>query len=148
MYSQDRDSIRRHFLEALRKAAAGEPLEPLEIQIAQVIRAHPGYHPLLESPEAALSRDYFPEDGETNPFLHLGLHLAVLEQVATDRPPGIRAHYQRLADSAPDVHVAEHRIMECLAQSLWEAQRSGQLPDEGEFLACVERMSPPGRAKS
>jgi hypothetical protein len=147
MYSQDRDSIRRQFLEAWRKAVAGESLEPLEDQIAQVIRAHQEYHPLLESPESALSREFFPEDGETNPFLHLGLHLAVLDQVGTDRPPGIRAHYQRLAAAAGDAHEAEHRIMECLAQSLWEAQRSGRPPDEGGYLACVECLAPPGRAR-
>jgi hypothetical protein len=147
MYSQDRDNMRRYFLEAWGKAAAGEPLEPLESQIAGVIREHPEYHALLEKPEAALSREFFPEDGETNPYLHLGLHLAVLEQVATDRPPGIRAHYQQLAASAGDVHEAEHRIMECLAESLWEGQRKGRPPDERGYLACVERLTSLGRAK-
>ena len=142
MFSQDRDSMRLFLLDTWRKAREGTPLEPLERQIAQVVEGHPEYHRLLKNPEAAVSREFLPEDGQTNPFLHLGLHLAVLEQVASDRPPGIRALHQRLADSADTAHDAEHQIMECLAQGLWESQREGRPPDEREYLACIERLAP------
>jgi hypothetical protein len=148
MYSQDRESMRRYFLDAWRRAIEGQPLEPLEAQIAQVVRAHPEYHGLLENPDAALSRDFLPESGETNPFLHLGLHLAILEQIGTDRPAGIRSACQRLMGSSGDVHAAEHEIMECLAQSLWEAQRMGRAPDEGAYLACVEALLPPPKPRA
>jgi hypothetical protein len=81
MFTQDRDSLRRFYLDAWRKAGDGAPLESLERQIAEVVRPHPEYHPLLENRHATLSRNFLPEDGEVNPFLHLSLHIAILEQV-------------------------------------------------------------------
>jgi hypothetical protein len=141
MFSQDRDSMRRYFLEAWRKARSADPLEPLEREIVEVIREHPEYHALLESPDTALGRDFLPESGETNPFMHLSLHLAIHEQVGTDRPAGVRNIYQRLVTSAGDAHEAEHRIMECLAQGLWESQRSGLPPSEKSYIECLERLA-------
>jgi hypothetical protein len=141
MFSQDRDSMRLFFLQAWRKARSGEPLEPLESRIAEVVREHPEYHTTLAAPEAALGRDYLPEDGETNPFLHLSLHIAILEQVGTDRPAGVRGLYQRLVTTAGDSHEAEHRIMDCLARFLWESQRTGLPPDERAYVECLERLA-------
>jgi len=139
MFSQDRETLRRYLAAAWQKAEAGLPLEPLESQIAALVSQHPEYQHLLTDAELAIARDYSPEAGETNPFLHLGLHLALLEQLATDRPVGIRAHYQRLAQRAGDAHEAEHLAMECLAQALWEAQRNGRAPDEESYLNCLAR---------
>ena len=141
MFSQDRDSMRRYFLEAWRKASDGEPLDPLEHRIAEVVREHPEYHALLGAPEKAMGRDYLPEDGETNPFLHLSLHIAILEQVGTDRPTGVRDLYLRLVGLSADAHEAEHRIMDCLARGLWEAQRSGLPPDERAYVKCLESLA-------
>lgn len=141
MFSNDRDAMRRVWTDAWRKAQTGGALEPLEQQLVAVIRAHPEYHALLEGGERTMGRDFPPEARETNPFLHLGLHLAILEQLATDRPLGMRAIYQRIAESAGDAHRAEHRIMECLAQSLWEAQRDGSAPDQPGYLACLWRLA-------
>ena len=138
MFSQDRDSMRRYFLEAWRKSRRSAPLNPLEIQIVEVIREHPEYQSLLEQPDVALGREYLPDDGETNPFLHMSLHLAILEQVATDRPPGVRDLYLRLAGSMGDAHQATHGLMECLAESLWKAQRERLPPDERSYMACLE----------
>lgn len=138
MYSQDRDSMRRHFFEAWRKSRDGAPLDPLERRITEVIREHPEYQALLEQPEVTLARDYPPESGETNPFLHMSLHLAVLEQVATDMPTGTRDLYLELAKSVGDTHRAAHRVMECLAKSLWQAQREGLPPDEQSYVACLK----------
>ena len=92
-HDQDRAGLRRLYLEAWRKAREGRPLEPLENQIVGVIELHPEYQPLLVDRSAALDRDFTPEQGQTNPFLHMGLHLAIREQLATDRPPGVRAVY-------------------------------------------------------
>jgi hypothetical protein len=144
MFTQDRDSLRRYFLDAWRKAREGASLEPLEQQIAGIVRAHPEYHALLDDGGSVLTRDFLPEDGQTNPFLHLSLHLAVLEQVATDRPAGIRALYQRLVSRTGNPHGAEHRIMDCLAESIWEAQRAGRALDEAAYLACLQRGSTAG----
>lgn len=141
MSIDDRDTMRRYFLESWRKACSSEPLEPLEQRIAEVVREHPEYHALLEDADTALGREFLPEDGETNPFLHLSLHIAILEQVGTDRPPGIRALYQRLVGRSGDAHTTEHRIIDCLAHHLWEAQRTARTPDERAYLECVERLA-------
>jgi hypothetical protein len=115
-------------------------LEPLEHQIAALVRQHPEYRTLLADAQAAIACDFTPEAGETNPFLHLGLHLALLEQVTTDRPPGIREHYQRLVRRTGDAHTAEHLAMECLAKALWDAQRAQRPPDETAYLECLARL--------
>ena len=140
MFSPDRDSLRRYLAAAWRKAHAGLPLEPLERQIAALVREHPEYHALLADADLVTAHDYSPELGESNPFLHLGLHLALLEQVATDRPPGIRDHYQRLVRRTGDAHSADHLAMECLARTLWEAQRAGREPNEAAYLQCLARL--------
>jgi hypothetical protein len=120
-------------MEAWRKHRAGLPMEPLERIIASVIAHHPEYQPGLESGRLA-ERDYLPGGGESNPFLHMGLHIALQEQIATDRPGGVLAVYHALAASSGDVHEAEHRMMECLAAVLWQAQRDGVMPDESVYL--------------
>lgn len=139
MVTHDRNVMRHFLLTAWRKARAGEPLEPLERQIAEVVRQHPEYHALLED-ESAEERDFPPEAGQTNPFLHLSLHLALIEQIATDRPPGLRALYQQMTAGAFDRHEAEHRVIDCLALTLWEAQRTGRHPDETEYLESLRRL--------
>jgi hypothetical protein len=138
----DRDQLRRAWLEAWRKHRGGLPLEPLEAQLADVIAAHPEYHALLEGGPETAAREWTPEDGESNPFLHMGLHMAVREGVSTDRPPGLRAAFLALAGTSASGHEAEHRLLECLAEALWEAQRAGRPPDEATFLARVRRLIP------
>lgn len=139
-HDQSRDQLRRMYIDAWRKHRAGLPLEPLEAQIADVIELHPEYHAVLEDPERVLDRDYTPEGGESNPFLHMGLHLAVRDQIGTDRPLGIRQAFAQLAHKLGAEHDAEHLLMECLAETLWEAQRSGRAPDEQSYLERVYRL--------
>jgi hypothetical protein len=139
MFSDDRQTHRRVFIEAWRKAGAGEPLEPLETQIVEIMRMHPEYHPHLDHGEAVMDRDWLPEGGETNPFLHLGLHLTVLEQVGLDRPPGVRKLYRRLIESTGDVHEADHIIMECLAEAIWRISHDGKSFNEKAYLKCIKR---------
>lgn len=115
-------------------------MEPLEAQVADVIELHPEYHALLERPDTALERDYVPEGGQSNPFLHMGLHLAVRDQLATDRPSGIRAAFQQLATRLGSAHDAEHQLIERLAETLWEAQRAGLPPDENAYLVRVRQL--------
>lgn len=129
----NREQLRRMYLEAWRKYVARQPLEPLEGQIAAVIAEHQEYLPVLETP-AALEADFIPEGGRENPFLHMGLHLAIREQVATDRPAGIARIHRELATRLGDVHAAEHAMLERLAETLWEAQRRGGLPDEQRYI--------------
>ncbi|MFN2310044.1 MAG: DUF1841 family protein [Gammaproteobacteria bacterium] len=138
MFTPDREQLRRFYCEVWRKHGAGLALEPLELQIREVILAHPEYQPLLDDPDA-LDKDYLPELGETNPFLHMGLHLAVREQLGTDRPAGIRALAQQARRRFPDPHAWEHRMIECLAEMLWRSQRDAVPPDEAAYLRCLRR---------
>jgi Domain of unknown function (DUF1841) len=99
-----------------------------------VILLHPEYQALVQDAPAALAFDASPGGTEENPFLHMGLHLAVREQLSIDRPPGVRPLLESLTARLGDVHDAEHILMESLAETLWEAQRSGRAPDEGRYL--------------
>ena len=139
-HDQDRSALRRLYVEAWRKHRAGRPLEPLEHQLVTVIELHPEYHALLEDEAEALGRDFTPEAGQSNPFLHMGLHLAIREQSATDRPAGIAAIRAQLVERLADPHEAEHRMLERLAEALWLSQRTGQPPDEGAYLESLRQM--------
>jgi hypothetical protein len=127
------------YADAWRKAQAAEVLSPLEAQIAQVIEDHPEYQSALsdEAREAAFA----PEAGKTNPFLHMGLHLAVRDQVAMDRPPGISNIFQQLVKKYSKTHEAEHRILDCLAETLWEAQNRSGPPDEQKYLERLRKIT-------
>jgi hypothetical protein len=137
---ESREQMRRRYLEAWRKFSARQALEPLEAQIAAVIAEHPEYIGWLESGEAALVAQFSPEGGRANPFLHMGLHLAIREQVATDRPAGVAQVHRELATRSAGAHEAEHRMIEPLAETLWEAQRSGRAPDEAAYLERLQRL--------
>lgn len=139
-HDQDRSGLRRHYVEAWRKHRAGAPLEPLEHQLVTAIEQHPEYQPLFEGDEQALARDYTPESGQSNPFLHLGLHLAIREQVVTDRPAGIAAVHRELSRRFGDAHEAEHRMLEKLGEALWLSQRSGRPPDEAAYLESLRQL--------
>jgi hypothetical protein len=136
-----RDDLRRSYADAWRKHVARVPLTPLEALIADVLILHPEYHALVKDAPTAQAFDN-PADGpRENPFLHMGLHLAVREQISIDRPPGIRALLQALEGTLGDRHDAEHALMESLAETLWEAQRSGRPPDEARYLELARSRS-------
>lgn len=141
MYTSNRNDMRQTFYDVWRKLQDGAAMTPLETVIAEVIRLHPEYHALLADTGRSLDRDWLPEGGETNPFLHLGLHIAIREQLSIDRPPGIRAAYEALLARSNGVLEAEHEMLECLAETLWRAQRENRLPDEQAYLACVQQRA-------
>jgi Domain of unknown function (DUF1841) len=140
MFTPSRDDARRFFIEAWAKHRAGQPLSDLENLAAGLIARHPEYHPIVENPEHHADRDWHPESGETNPFLHLSLHLAVAEQLVIDQPAGIRAQFERLRAARGDEHAALHAILECLGEVIWSAQRHGTPFDAALYLACLERQ--------
>jgi len=145
MFTPSKDDVRRFFCETWRKHRAGEILTPIETMALDWISAHPEYHGALASADAAAAADYRIDEGRTNPFLHLSMHLAIAEQLSIDQPPGIRAAYQRLAERRGDAHAAAHDVMECLGEVIWAAQRAGQAlpPDEmsARYLECVARRA-------
>ncbi|MCG8428368.1 MAG: DUF1841 family protein [Chromatiales bacterium] len=140
MFGNDREQMRRFFTESWRKFKQQQPLQPLEQLIVEVVKKHPEYHALLEIPDKVLDRDYLPEQGETNPFLHLSMHIGLSEQISTDRPAGITALYRQLLEKYQDAHEVEHQLMECLGMMLWEAQRNNTMPDEQKYLECVKSL--------
>jgi len=141
MFNPSRDEARRFLIGAWRKFRAEAPLSGLEALAAQLIALHPEYHPLLEASERSIDREWRPEDGDVNPFLHLSLHLAVAEQLAIDQPPGLRAQFERLRAARGDEHAALHAVLECLGEVVWNAQRNGTQPDAALYLACLERQT-------
>jgi Domain of unknown function (DUF1841) len=134
-----RDELRRRYQNAWLRHRDGLPLEPLDAQIADVILLHPEYHAVLESPDSS-EQSFSVEQGRSNPFLHMGLHLAIREQVGTRRPAGIEAVHLRLTRQLGDAHQAEHRMIEVLAETLWEAQRAGTAPDEQRYLERLRKL--------
>jgi Domain of unknown function (DUF1841) len=137
---QSREQMRRLYLQAWRKFSDKHPLEPLEAQIAAVIAEHPEYLAWIESGDDALTAEFTPESGQQNPFLHMGLHLAIREQVTTDRPQGIGQIHGALASRLGDAHAAEHAMLEPLAETLWESQHNGTLPDERAYLERLKKL--------
>ena len=134
-----RDQLREMYRSAWRKFKGEQPLSPLEKQIVAVISEHPEYRAIIESAASDLA-NYSPRGGQLNPWLHMGLHLAIREQVSTDRPAGISQEHGRLA-AKHGAHEAEHRILEVLAGQLWEAQRGGQPPDENVYLERLRTLT-------
>lgn len=141
MFGQDRNQLRQMYLDAWQKHQAGTVLSPLEAMIAEIIAMHPEYHTLLEKGADAVDKDFMPESGESNPFMHMGMHIAIREQLSTDRPAGITTAHKKLLLRLQNPHEVEHQIMECLGQSLWEAQRNNAAPDEAQYLSCVQKLS-------
>jgi Domain of unknown function (DUF1841) len=132
-----RDQLRRAYAQAWSKHLARSPMAPLEAQIADVIGAHPEYHRIVSDADTAMGFEQDSALAADNPFLHMGLHLAVREQMAIDRPPGVRDLQRQLQARYGDAHLAEHALMEALGEELWVAQREGRAPDERRYLALA-----------
>ena len=140
LFNPSRDEARLFLFETWRKRRGRELLTPLEDLAAQLIAKHPEYHAVLENPRQHQERDYLPEQGAANPFLHLMMHLTIEEQISIGQPPGIRAHFARLTQKLESEHDAQHRMMECLGEMIWQAQRSGTQPDAAVYLACLGKQ--------
>jgi len=137
MFAPSQEDVRRFFCETWSKHLAAQPLTPLEAQAADWMVEHPEYRGDLSDLEAALAAVYTVEEGRTNPFLHLSMHLSITEQVSIDQPRGIRAAVEKLAQRRSSLHEAHHEVMECLGEMIWESQRSG-LPPDGQ--AYIDRV--------
>lgn len=141
MFGQDRNQLRQVYIDAWRKHQANEILQPLESMIAEIVVMHPEYHAMLNKGADALDKDFPPELGESNPFMHMGMHIAIREQLGADRPAGIVIAHKKLLLHLQDAHEVEHQIMECLGQTLWESQQNNTSPDESQYLRCVQQLA-------
>ncbi|WP_133136146.1 DUF1841 family protein [Legionella rowbothamii] len=139
-YGDTIQETRQMFFNSWEKYQQKKPLTPLENEIVQVILAHPEYHKTIENQNKFQQQSYYPELGETNPFLHMGLHLGIREQIATDRPVGISAIYQLLLKKYADPLEVEHLMMEQLAECLWRSQKNNLPPDEQDYLATLSAL--------
>ena len=138
IFSNDRNTLRLMYVHAWQKRLQNLPMDALEHMIADVIAMHPEYHTLLNDKERALAYEENSEQGSSNPFLHLGMHLGLREQISTDRPAGIRAAYEKLLQRTGDVMESEHRMIACLLRTLQDA--AGREPDEQSYLECIRRI--------
>jgi Domain of unknown function (DUF1841) len=141
MFAPSQHDVRRFFCTTHGKQREALPLTPMETLAAHWIDAHPEYHADLADVDAALAASYSVEDGRTNPFLHLSMHLTISEQVAIDQPRGIKQAYELLMARLGSSHEAQHQVMECLGEMIWASQRSGQAPDGLAYLDCVRRRA-------
>lgn len=141
MFNPTRDQARAFLFDAWAKFRAHAALTDLEAIAVEHIGHHPEYHAILENPERYREREWLPEMGETNPFLHLSMHLAISEQLSIDQPVGIKARYEKLRAALADEHAAQHEVMDCLAEMIWTAQRHQRPPDGAVYLDCVEKKS-------
>jgi hypothetical protein len=141
VFNPSREESRKFFIEAWRKRRDATPATPMELLVSDIIGAHPEYHGLFESGARDLDKDWTPEGGQTNPFLHVSLHVAVREQLQVDQPPGIRALHTSLTETLADALEADHIVMEALAEQIWQLQRN-QLPfDNSRYLAAVREAA-------
>ena len=137
MFNPSREQVRDTFFEAWRKYRAGQPLVGIEALAADVALAHPEYHALLDEPGRYRDKDY----AESNPFLHLSLHMALEEQLSIDQPAGIAAHFAALVARHGERHAALHEAVECLAETIWRSQRDSAPPDGAAYLDCLARRA-------
>jgi Domain of unknown function (DUF1841) len=141
MINDERQDSREMFLTVWQKYKARQPVEPLEQHILQVILQHPEYHALFEKPATLLTQEFHAETGQSNPFLHMGLHLAIREQVTIDQPAGIADIYQQLLQRQQGDQLAtEHSMMEPLAQSIWQTMNEPQRSAPEHYLASLRRL--------
>jgi len=137
MFSPSRNQARELFFATWEKYRSGQPLEGLQSTALEVILLHPEYHALLSERERNIERDYIPETGALNPFLHMSLHLSIAEQLAIGQPPGISDIFNALVAQHRDRHAALHVVLECLGETVWQANRSGAPPDQEAYLTCL-----------
>ena len=141
MFNPTRDQARDFLFEAWRKFSAQQLLSAMESMAVEVISLHPEYHAMLADRDHFLEtyrdRDYPPEFGETNPFLHINMHLSIREQVSIDQPAGVKSFHTALSDILGSTLAAEHEMMDCLAEMIWHAQRHRTGPDAQIYLDCL-----------
>ena len=140
IFNPTREEVRRFFCDTWKKKTENHLLDPMETLAGDWMEQHPEYHSLLSDPENALAQDYSPERGETNPFLHLSMHLSISEQISINQPPGIKEIAEKLSQKFGSMHEAQHVMMECLGQVMWEAQRENKPLNPENYLEALKKL--------
>ena len=136
MFSQDRSKQRAFLAKSWQQHTNAEILEPLELQLALIVQKHPEYHALIND----INLEYFPEQGKTNPFLHINLHLALQDQLTLNRPNGINDIYKKLIEVHSDAHEVEHMMMECIAEMIYQSQKNNTTLDQDNYLISLKNL--------
>ncbi|MBT4835715.1 MAG: DUF1841 family protein [Methylococcales bacterium] len=139
-YFQNREEMRQFYCECWRKHQQQEICQPIEQQIIGIMLLHPEYHSFFEQNEQATQRDFHPQLGETNPFLHIALHLTLAEQIQTDKLKGLKTLYENICRRKQDSHIAEHLMIECLSSQIWETQHNQTTFDDKKYLRCLRKL--------
>ena len=141
MYNPSQYDVRRFFCQVYAKQQAQTLIDALEVLAGEWVAEHPEYHAVLTDEASALTQQFTGENGQSNPFLHLSMHLSISEQCSIDQPRGIRQAVELLAAKRNSLHDAHHEVMECLGNMLWESQRSGLPPDGQAYIDAVQRRA-------
>ena len=136
MLSQDRFKQREFLANSWQKHINDQISEPLEIQLALIIQKHPEYHALIND----INLEYFPEQGKTNPFLHINLHLTLQDQLALNQPIGINDIYKKLIAIHSDTHEVEHMMMECIAEMIFNSQKNHTTLNQDNYLVNLKNL--------
>ena len=140
LFSNDRTELRQVFFNAWQKNIKSLPLEPMEQIIVNVLNLHPEYQAFFEQLDSNIDKDFSPEMGQTNPFLHLSMHIAIHEQLSVNQPVGIADAFNKLMNRTKDPHETEHIMMDCLGEMIWKAQRNNTAPDEKLYFQCIQQQ--------
>ena len=140
LFNPSREEVREFFCTTWQKYQDGHVLTPLEMIASQWMEQHPEFHAILSDPSSALEQEFTPEKGKTNPFLHLSMHLSISEQISIDQPPGIQHIANALSRKLDSEHEAQHQIMECLGQVLWQAQNQSKPIDVTDYIELLKKL--------
>jgi len=140
VFNQDRSQLRRFYFQSWNKYKNNLAMEPMETIVATLIKQHPEYHDFFNDLEKNQNKDFTPDMGQSNPFLHLGMHISIQEQLSTQRPAALSPLYQSLCKKTDDAHEAEHQIINCLGEMLWLSQKNNQPLDETTYIECVKKL--------
>ena len=141
MFNPSQADVRRFLCAVHAKTLSGAPMEAIETLASLWIAEHSEYHAELANADAAVARNYDETPEQTNPFLHLSMHLSISEQCSIDQPPGIRQAVELLTARRGDLHEAHHEVMECLGRMIWESQRAGRPPDGQAYIEHVRQRA-------
>ena len=136
MFTSDRSKQRQYLKQAWEKYTIQEQLEPLELQLSKIVEQHPEYQNLIKN----LDSEYFPEQGITNPFLHISLHLTLRDQITMDQPKGIKEIHSQLVLKSKDAHEVEHMMMEHIAEMIFNAQKNNAAFDLDGYIQALKQL--------
>lgn len=138
MFNPSVSDVRNFFFDTYQKGSQSLPLSDLEKIAYSIIIEHPEYRTVLSNRDKYMVYNWLPENGETNPFLHLSMHMSIIEQLSINQPFGVKELYFELCKKLDNEHEAQHQAMDCLAEMVWQAQYNNMQPDPQIYLSALK----------